>query len=150
MQIRIKSPEDFWAGLMFIAFGAAAAYIAADYPMGKAMRMGPGYFPTVLSGIMIFLGAVITGRSFFLQGEGMGKWALRPVLVLGASMTAFGFLIDDVGFIPSLTLLVVGSALATDEFKWKEVLLLAAALVGGCWLLFIYALELPFRLFWWS
>jgi aspartyl/asparaginyl-tRNA synthetase len=42
-----------------------------------ALRMGPGYFPTWLGGIMSVFGVVVFARSFFLQGEGMGEWALR-------------------------------------------------------------------------
>lgn len=55
MEIRnIKDNADFWAGAMFILFGAVAVYMARNYPMGSAMRMGPGYFPMYL-GILIEL-----------------------------------------------------------------------------------------------
>ena len=37
--------KRFLCGLMFIGIGAVAIYIAQDYPMGSALRMGPGYFP---------------------------------------------------------------------------------------------------------
>ena len=45
---RISGPA-----LMLIAIGAAAVMIARDYPFGTALRMGPGYFPTVLGGILV-------------------------------------------------------------------------------------------------
>ena len=36
MQLKIKSPEDFWSGLMFVAFGIAAIlYMSRNYPMGS-------------------------------------------------------------------------------------------------------------------
>ena len=41
----IRNPKDFWAGLVYIAFGVAAILIALKYPVGSAGRMGPGYFP---------------------------------------------------------------------------------------------------------
>ena len=41
----IRHPKDFFAGLVFLGFGAGAIVIARGYPMGNAMRMGPGYFP---------------------------------------------------------------------------------------------------------
>ena len=57
--MQIKSPKDFWAGAMFIAFGAGMAAIAIkDYQMGNAVRMGPAYFPTVLGGLLAMLGLV--------------------------------------------------------------------------------------------
>ncbi|MBI4207936.1 MAG: tripartite tricarboxylate transporter TctB family protein, partial [Betaproteobacteria bacterium] len=48
MQFKIRNQEDFWAGLMFIGFGILSIVVSRDYPMGSAMRMGPGYFPTYL------------------------------------------------------------------------------------------------------
>ena len=38
----IRNPRDFWAGILFAAFGVAAIVIARDYSMGTAGRMGPG------------------------------------------------------------------------------------------------------------
>lgn len=63
--MQIKNGKDFWAGLMFIGFGLFFFLVARNYNMGTALRMGPAYFPTVLGGMLIVLGAVTTGRSFF-------------------------------------------------------------------------------------
>jgi hypothetical protein len=62
--MKIKNQKDFWAGLMFLAFGLAFAIIARNYQMGTAVRMGPAYFPTVLGGLLAVLGAVILVRGF--------------------------------------------------------------------------------------
>jgi hypothetical protein len=148
--VRIKSTEDFWSGLMFIAFGVVAIVVSRDYPMGSAMRMGPGYFPTYLGAIMATLGAIISARAFWLQGEGIGAWAFRPLIVLSIAFLLFGYAMDEIGFIPSLAILIVGSALAGREFKLTEVVIMTVVLVAGCWALFVKVLELPFRLFWWS
>ena len=56
----IKSPKDFWAGVMFITFGAGMGVIALkNYQMGSAVRMGPAYFPVVLGGILAVLGLIL-------------------------------------------------------------------------------------------
>jgi len=150
MQLRIRSQEDFWAGLMFIAFGIAAVYFARHYPMGSTMRMGPGYFPTGLGALLMITGTLVALRSFWTPGEGTGSWAFRPLLVLGAAFTAFGFIIDDLGFVPALLVLIVGSVFAGREHRPLEVVLLTGVLIAGAVGLFVFALELPFRLFWWS
>ena len=88
--MKIKNGKDFWSGLMFIGFGAAFFIIARNYNMGTALRMGPSYFPTVLGGILIVLGAATLGRSFFSSIE--HSWRLfefRPInftasVVIGA------------------------------------------------------------------
>jgi putative tricarboxylic transport membrane protein len=69
--MRIKSPKDFWAGLMFIGFGLFFALFAyAYYQMGTAVRMGPAYFPFVLGGLLAFLGALVLIEGFALEGSG--------------------------------------------------------------------------------
>ena len=56
--IRIRSFKDFFAGLMFVAFGGAAVWMAQAYPFGNAGRMGPAYFPTLVGSLLIILGAL--------------------------------------------------------------------------------------------
>lgn len=151
MRLGIKSSEDFWSGLMFIGFGLLAVIVARDYPMGTAMRMGPGYFPTYLGAILIVIGAVIAARSTRVQGEGIGSWAWRAMLMLCIAFVTYGLSMEtfELGFIPSIVAVVVLSALATREFKLIEVIFLAAVLAVLTTGLFIYGIELPYPLFWW-
>ncbi|NCW01579.1 MAG: tripartite tricarboxylate transporter TctB family protein, partial [Betaproteobacteria bacterium] len=58
--MKIKNYRDFWAGILFMAFGLAFIVFARDYNMGTAAKMGPAYFPTVLGGLLSVLGAAIT------------------------------------------------------------------------------------------
>jgi hypothetical protein len=149
VQFKIKSQEDFWAGLMFIGFGVAAIIISRDYPMGTAMRMGPGYFPTYLGIIMAILGSIITLTSFKVEGEKIKPFAWRGMVMLSLGFVIFGWAIDHIGFVPALFAMIFCAALAGKEFKLLEVLIMSVVLIIGCWALFIYGLELPFPLFWW-
>ncbi len=38
--IQVKSPQDFWAGLLFAAIGCAALWIGRNYNVGVIMKMG--------------------------------------------------------------------------------------------------------------
>src|SRR6266545_6311351 len=67
--MKITNGKDFWAGLMFIAFGLAFMFVAQNYAMGNAVRMGPAYFPTVLGGMLAVLGAVVFFRAFVSKIE---------------------------------------------------------------------------------
>lgn len=149
MQVRIKNQENFWAGIMFIAFGLTAMFVARDYPMGSAMRMGPGYFPVYLGAIMASLGAIISLTSFSVSGDRIKPFAWRPMILLSAAFVAFGLAVDRVGLVIALAVLIFLSALAGRDFKVREVLILTLVLIVGCWALFVYALELPFPLWWW-
>src|SRR5438309_5604902 len=86
--MKITNGKDFWAGVMFIAFGLGFLLLAIGppaflvelakqfdykleygYSMGNAVRMGPAYFPTVLGGILAVLGAVVLLRAFLSKIE---------------------------------------------------------------------------------
>jgi putative tricarboxylic transport membrane protein len=151
VQFKIKSQEDFWAGLMFIGFGLLAVVVARDYPFGSTMRMGPGYFPTVLGGLMIVMGAIISIRSTWVAGEGIRRFGWRGLFFLSLAFATYGFLIDtmDVGFVISIAAVVILSTLASREFNWVESLWLAALLVLGTVAVFIWGLDMPYPLFWW-
>lgn len=60
----VRNGKDFWAGAMFMAFGIAFMVVSRDYSMGTSVRMGPAYFPTVLGGLLVALGAVVFVRAF--------------------------------------------------------------------------------------
>jgi hypothetical protein len=146
--MKITSPEDFWSGVMFIGFGALAIYIAQDYPMGSAMRMGPGYFPTGIGLGLILLGLVIAVNGFRVRGESIGRFPWRAILFLVVGFASFAWGIDNLGFIISLATLIFLASLAGKEYRWKEIGILAVILITGCWAIFIYGLELPFPLLW--
>src|SRR5690606_24798392 len=78
----IRDPKDFWSGVMFLVFGLSAVLIGQDYEMGSAGRMGPGYFPVVLGGMLSLIGLVSVVRSFFHQGEGLGRFALKEAFLV--------------------------------------------------------------------
>ena len=148
--MKIRSQKDFWAGLMFIAFGILAIVVSRGYFMGTLFHMGPGYFPTYLGAIMIVIGAITAGTAFRVEGKEVGRWGWRPLLWLSAAFAAFGLLIEEAGFVLALLALIVASSLAGRDTRPLELAVLIAALITGSVALFIYGLELPYRLFPWS
>lgn len=87
--MKIINGKDFWAGIMFMLFGAGFMLVSRNYPMGSALRMGPAYFPTVLGGLMAVLGAIVLLRSFVSKIEAPLKVIeFRPLLfVVGLLLT---------------------------------------------------------------
>ena len=74
MKLTLSNNKDIWSGLMLIAIGAAAILVARNYPFGTALRMGPGFFPVVLGGLLIVFGLTILAIGL-RQGESMaGSW----------------------------------------------------------------------------
>jgi hypothetical protein len=149
VQLKIRNPEDFWAGLLFVAFGLIAVVVSRDYPMGSAMRMGPGYFPTMLGGLMIVMGAIVSLLSLRTVGPPLRAFPWKPTIMLSLGFLVFGWGIDHVGFVPALFGCIVLCAAAGQTFRWKEVLIMSVILIAGAVGVFIYGIELPYPLFWW-
>ena len=147
MKVELKNNKRFLSGIMFLGIGATAIYMAQDYPMGSAMRMGPGYFPIVLGGIIGLFGIWELIIGVIKPDPVKGNWSLRALAVLPVSAVIFGILMEKAGFIPALLVLIFTSAWAGDEFKIKEVALLAVGLTIVCTGVFIYGLGLPYPLF---
>ena len=138
----IRSPKDFLAGLIFVAFGLAAIVIGSAYPLGTAARMGPGYFPRILGILLIVLGGALSFRALRIKGTPLPDWKWRPVLVVLGSVVVFGIIVTHVGLALSTVGLIVASSAASTEFRWKESLvsgILLAALATG---VFVYGLKL--------
>ena len=147
--MKVKNQEDFWAGMMFVGFGLLAIFMARDYPFGTTSRMGPGYFPTWLGIIMASLGSALVLQGLKHEGAKLGKWAFKPMVLMGLGFVIFGWSIDHLGFVIATAALIVLGAASGTEFKWKEVIIMTVVLIVGSWALFIYGLELPYPLFWW-
>lgn len=144
--MKIKNAKDFWAGLMFLAFGVGFVVVARAYSMGTAVRMGPAYFPTVLGLVLAVIGAIILMKSFGGERAAVPPFAFRPLgLVLGA-IVLFALLLKPLGLVLATFVLTIVGAYAGHEFRWKEVLILASVLAAFAVLVFNYALQLPFNI----
>lgn len=146
MKVDLRNNKDFLSGLMFIVLGLGAIFIASDYPIGSALRMGPGYFPVALGGIMFLFGVYIMAQGLISKEKVAGNWSLRALIILPAAMVVFGVVVERAGFVPALIVLTIISAAAGSQFKFLEVLLLAIGLTVGSAALFIYGLGMPYPL----
>ena len=146
MKVPLMNNKRFLSGIMFLVIGAVAIYLAQDYPMGSALRMGPGYFPIVLGGVMGLFGIYELIIGVLKPDPVEGNWSIRALIVLPVAAVIFGVLMEHAGFVPAMIVLVFVSALAGPEFKFMEVLLLSVGLTIGCTALFIYGLGLPYPL----
>ncbi len=153
--MKIKSQKDFLAGLMFTIVGIAFAWGATNYTIGEGARMGPGYFPLVLGILLAVLGLVVTFTALVVEtenGDKVGSIAWKPLgFIIGANVL-FGVLLAGVprfgipafGLIVAIYGLVFVASLAGDEFKPKEVFVLATALAVLSYLAFVMLLNLQF------
>jgi uncharacterized membrane protein len=149
MKLEFYKKKDFWAGVMFLVFGGGAMISSRSYPFGSTLRMGPGYFPTMLGGILILFGIYVMLRGLRSDEKVQANWSLRALIVLPLSIVVFGILMELLGFIPALTALIFVSAASGKEFKLKEVLLLTLLLGVSSVAMFVWGLGLPYPLIKW-
>ena len=146
----IRHPKDFFAGVIFIAFGIAAIAIGSNYALGTAARMGPGYFPRILGILLILLGGALSLRALRLHGSPIPAWKWWPTSVVLGSVVLFGLIVIHVGLVLSTIVLIVLSSAASHEFRPKEAsvsaILLAALAVG----VFVIGLKLQLPIWPWS
>jgi hypothetical protein len=153
--MKIQSQKDFFAGLMFTSIGAAFALGATNYAMGKGARMGPGYFPLILGVLLAILGMVIAAKALIVPaagGDKIGKFAWKPLFFIIAANLVFGVCIGGLpsiglaplGLVAGIYLLTFIAASGGEEFKLKEIAVLATVLVILSYLAFIVLLKLQF------
>lgn len=143
MRSYIRSPKDFWSGLLFLAISLATVLIAQDYPMGSAGRMGPGYFPSMLGWLLAIIGVVTLFNSFRIAGEALERFAVKDMVLILGSVVLFGFLVRGAGLIVAIPVLIMISAFGSAKFSWKASVALAIGATISCILLFVKALGLP-------
>ena len=131
---------------MLVAVGVAAVLMTGSIPFGTALRMGPGYFPTILGGVLALFGLWLVVKALRHSDAIEGGWSLRALIVLPLSLVLFGILMDRAGFIPALAVLIFGSAAASREFKLGEVAALTVFLIVFCVGVFVWGLGLPYPL----
>ena len=146
MKIDLNNNKDFLAGLLMLAIGGIGFYLALDYPFGSALRMGPGYFPRVLAGILIAFGVFVLIRGLLSNEKVKGKWGWKPLAFIVLSLVVFGFVMDRFGLIPALIGMFFICAFGGHEFKFLEILILTIVMSAFAIGVFIYGLGLPYPL----
>ncbi|WP_151718165.1 tripartite tricarboxylate transporter TctB family protein [Gemmobacter serpentinus] len=137
------------AGALLMLAAGFFAWQTMDLRIGTALRMGPGYFPAILSGILFLLGLLVFLKAFrsTATSEAMGAIAWRGLLFILPAPVFFGLTVRGLGFVPALFLTALIAAMASMRMKLHWALLLAFLVTLFSTLVFSYALGLPFRRF---
>jgi putative tricarboxylic transport membrane protein len=150
--MRIRSPKDFWSGLVFIAIAVAFMALAARYRLGTAEKMGPGFFPIMIGIVQAGLGAILLGRSFVLDGPPLERMRLSPLAITVAAVVLFGIALDWLGLAAAIAALVIVGAYADRSSRLMESIALAVALIFFSVAMFVWILGLPLQVWpdWWT
>ena len=111
--------------------------------MGTAMRMGPGYFPTLLGSLLALIGLILVIHTMLRPGPGVGRLAWGKLVLVTLSNVLFALMLRRLGLACALVLLVLVSAYASKRFRWPVALALAVGLAAGSSIIFVWLLGLP-------
>ncbi len=139
---------DLWTGLFCLLVGLALVTIGLDYPTGTGGRIGPGYVPRLLGGLLIALGGVLAARSLWSAELTEIAFDARAISLTLASVLAFAIVFSWTGLFPAVAATVLVATFASRENGWRAAVFLAALLGVFSWAVFIAALRLPMPVFW--
>jgi putative tricarboxylic transport membrane protein len=144
----MKISQDSVLGLFFALTGCIALWIALQYPFGTAGRMGPGYFPVIIAGLLVATGIFVLIRSVAAATDPLPGFRWKPLLMVPAAIFIFGLAIEPLGLLPAVFLLLVVSAMTSVKFRldWKA-FAGALAFSGLCAALFVELIGLPMPVF---
>ena len=144
----MEKPRDLVGGVAVMAIGAGFLLFGRELEMGSSFRMGPGYFPTILSVLMIALGAVITLQALRarVQEGGFGLLPWRGLALIVGAPVAFGLTLAGLGLAPAVLVVVLATAWASRYAGLRSSVALSVGLAAFCAVLFIRLLGLPLPL----
>jgi len=142
-----RALKDILAGGIFIAIGLAFALGSLSYDIGTPLRMGPGYVPLVLGGLLAALGVGVVVKGFIAgEGASLGGFEWRAVILITAALIFFGVTVRGLGAVPALFGTSLLASLARSRTSWREALLISVGLTVLSVVIFIVGLQLRLRL----
>lgn len=127
-----------------IGFGISSIF---TMDVGSALRMGPGYFPLILSIVITVIGVVIGIKA--LRDTDVFRPQIAPLRALAAIIIApilFGLTVRGLGFVPAVALTSLSAATAATGQRPLVVVAITLGITVFCLGVFYYGLGLPVRL----
>lgn len=146
--LRVKSPQDIGAGAVFVLIGVAGLIFGQELNFGTSARMGPGYFPALLSSLIIAIGLIVAFRGLTLDGPPIEKLHLRPIFFVLVAIVASGYLMTSVGLALTAIIVTFIAAYARPDVNVRETFLLGAGMAIFTVVVFVYALGQPLPAWW--
>jgi hypothetical protein len=134
--------KDVRAGLLLVGIGAIYLAASLTLSIGSAVRMGSGYFPMIVSGLLCLVGiaTVFSGINQVDKPEAVPAW--RSLAKIITAVILFGACIRGVGLIPAVMITALLSCWATGQLRLHQALITAVLLALFCWAVFIVGLGL--------
>jgi hypothetical protein len=142
--LRSLRDADVLCGLMFIAFAVSGFALSAELDSGSAMVMGPGYFPRLLSAILLVLGIAITAVGLWGGARNPSHgWTVRPLAMVSIAALLFAAALQRGGIVLAIAVTVIVGSFAGVPPRAMQLAFLTLALVLGSVALFVWGIGIP-------
>lgn len=142
----IRNPQDFWGGVALVLFALFSLWAGSDLPGLRGFAFGPGTAPRLFGWLLVVTGAMVAVNGLITAGPPLERWGVRAPLLFLAAVVFFGWSVRPLGLIISTFATLMIAQAASNEVRWGEATIWAAALTVFCVGLFFYGLNLPLQL----
>lgn len=144
--MKYLNDKDVASGLMFILVGAIGLFLMTGFDFGSTVRPGAGFFPIVLSVLLMLIGVAVSGWGLLRHTNPIDRIALRPLILISCAVCSFALGIETLGLVPSVILAAIIASYGWPNYGAVPRILLAICLAAFSALLFVVALNLPIAL----
>jgi hypothetical protein len=141
--MKIRSPQNFIAGLALLTISFIAIWAVSDLSQGTLRVIGPAMMPRWLAVLIGIAGAIFLAVGLVAEGAPLERWHLRGPFFICAGMILFALTIRTFGFLVAgpVTMFLVGYG--TTEVRKIELIVFAAVMTAFCIVLFVTILDQP-------
>lgn len=142
----IRNQRAFCAGALFLSVSLFFFIVSMGYMQGTAARMGPGFFPRMVSSILGLLGLAIMIGAVMPKAapEKLESWDLKGLIWIAGAVAIFAFLLQPLGLVISLAVLIILASKASPEFTWLGAAVNTVVLIAFAVAVFVYGIGLQF------
>jgi hypothetical protein len=142
----IRNRRAFASGALFLIVAVFYFVMSFNYATGTPARMGPGFFPRMVSILfgLVAVGIMLGSLSPRAKPEMLERWDLKGLLWIAGSVALFGVLLPTFGLVIALSALIIVASLASQEFTWRGAIVNTVVLVIFCVGIFVYGISLQF------
>jgi hypothetical protein len=148
MKPDVLKSRELWVGIVFVLIAGMTLYQSLGFRLGSLSQMGSGFFPTILSSILLLIGALSIFQAITREREPLPAFSIRPIVLITLSIVVTGWTLLHLGIVLALPILLAISAFADSALKWgKWYLVYIVVLTAVAVVLFVGLLSLPIPLF---
>lgn len=132
-------------GIFGLLVAAFAWWHLRQLPVFEGFRVGSGYMPRLVLGLLALVSGVLLIRGLVVRGPPVAGLAARPLAFVCGALLAFALALEPLGLAVAAFLAVLICAAAQEGVRPVRALVLAAVMTGGALLLFVRLLGLPVK-----